>query len=55
LSLLLGVVIVMNSNVHNCPCYITPLLYRLYEHFKKSFMRDFDNFYMISFKVCIIF
>jgi len=23
---------------------------KLYEHFKKSFMRDFDNFYMISFK-----
>jgi len=34
---------------------MTPLFFRLYEHFKKSFMRDFDNFYMISFKVCIIF
>ena len=33
-------------------CYIEiPTIFRLYEHFKKQFIRDFDNFYLISFKV----
>ena len=36
-------------------CYIEiPTLLRLYEHFKKQFIRDFDNFYLISFKVTIL-
>ena len=37
-------------------CYIEiPAIFRLYEHFKKQFIRDFDNYYLISFKVYDIY
>ena len=37
--------------VYACATGCIPAASRLYERFKKQFIRDFDNFYLISFKV----